>query len=79
MIAGYHTHNRKYQMYTGVMMLSAWSFVMVIASLLFLWAGYKLDELLGTAPIFMMSLFLMSFVACWTKLYQEAKKFIKEV
>jgi len=78
MIVRHQTHHQKYQIYTDVMMLSAWSFVMVIASLLFLWVGYRIDEWLGTTPVFMLGLFFISFGACWTRLYQEAKKLMKE-
>ncbi len=33
--------------FSGILMLSAWGFAMVIASFLFLWMGYKLDEYAG--------------------------------
>lgn len=79
MLARHQIHNHKYQVMTGVTILSAWSFVVVIASLLFLWVGYRLDEWLGTAPIFMLSLFFISFVACLTRLYQEAKTMMKDI
>jgi F0F1-type ATP synthase assembly protein I len=55
-------------------MLSAWGFALVIASCLFLWLGNLLDELLGTAPKFMVGLFIMSIIGCFIELYQEALK-----
>jgi F0F1-type ATP synthase assembly protein I len=79
MIARQSTHNSQFHMFTGVVTLSAWSFVEVIASLFFLWVGYRIDEFLGTPPVFMLGLFLLSFIACWTKLYAEARNIMKDV
>jgi len=79
MIATHKIHYRKYQTYSGILMLSAWGFAMVIASFLFLWMGYKLDEWLGTAPNFMFGLFFLAIFICVMRLYQEAKKRMKEL
>jgi F0F1-type ATP synthase assembly protein I len=64
---------------SGILMLSAWGFAMVIASFLFLWVGYKLDEYLGTAPNFMFGLFFLAIFICVMRLYQEAKQRMKEL
>jgi len=56
----------------SILMLSAWGFTMVIASFLFLYVGHLLDGILGTAPNFMLGLFLMGFFLCIMRLYQEA-------
>ena len=48
------------KMYSAIFMLSSWGFVIVIASFLFLYAGHKLDELLGTSPNFMFGLFSLA-------------------
>jgi hypothetical protein len=55
-----------------ILMISAWGFVVVIASFLFLYAGMLLDDLLGTAPNFMFGLFFLALVCSIGRLYQEA-------
>ncbi len=55
-----------------IMMLSAWGFALVITSLLFLWLGYLLDALMGTAPKFMLALFFLAIIGCFIEIYQEA-------
>jgi F0F1-type ATP synthase assembly protein I len=55
-----------------IMMLSAWGFVIVVASLLFLYIGHLLDQWLGTAPNFMLGLFFLAIVTTIGRLYQEA-------
>ena len=55
-----------------VMMISAWGFVIAVASLLFLYIGYRLDEWLGTAPNFMFGLFFLALVTTIYRLYREA-------
>ena len=72
-------HYRKFQTMSGILMLSAWGFAMVIASFLFLWLGYKLDEYLGTAPNFMFGLFFLAIFICVMRLYQEAKNRMKDL
>lgn len=56
----------------GVMVISAWGFVIVITSFLFLYLGYRLDQWLGTAPNFMFGLFFLAIVTTIGRLYQEA-------
>jgi len=58
--------------YGTILALSAWGFVIVIASFLFLYVGHLLDEFLGTAPNFMFGLFFLALVSCIGRLYQEA-------
>jgi F0F1-type ATP synthase assembly protein I len=60
------------QQFGPVLMLSAWSFVIVITSLLFLYVGHLLDQWLGTAPNFMFGLFFLAIVTTIGRLYQEA-------
>jgi F0F1-type ATP synthase assembly protein I len=52
---------------------------MVVASFLFLWLGYKLDQYLGTEPNFMLGLFMLAIFICVTRLYQEAKQRMKDI
>ena len=56
----------------SILMLSAWGFVIVVTSLLFLYVGHLLDEWLGTAPNFMLGLFFLAIVTTIGRLYQEA-------
>jgi F0F1-type ATP synthase assembly protein I len=79
MIATHKIHYRAYQKFSGILMLSAWGFVLVFASFLFLWLGYKLDEYLGTAPNFMFGLFFLAIFLCVMRLYNEAKIRMKEL
>jgi F0F1-type ATP synthase assembly protein I len=55
-----------------ILMLSAWGFVIVFSSLLFLYIGHLLDEWLGTEPNFMLGLFFLAIVTSIGRLYQEA-------
>jgi F0F1-type ATP synthase assembly protein I len=79
MIATQKINHKQYQGFTGVMMLSAWGMAMVIASFLFLYIGHLLDEMLGTAPNFMLGLFMLAIFICVMRLYQEAKQRMKEL
>ncbi len=72
MLATQKTHNANN--YGSILMLSAWSFVMVIASFLFLYVGHLLDGILGTAPNFMLGLFFLAIFLSVMRLYQEAWK-----
>ena len=58
--------------YGHILMLSAWGFAIVFASLLFLYIGHLLDEWLGTAPNFMLGLFFLAITTSIGRLYQEA-------
>ena len=63
--------------FRGIIMFSAWGFALVLASFLFLWLGHLLDELLGTAPKFMLGLFSLAIIGCFIELYQAALKIIR--
>lgn len=79
MLTTHKTHYQQFTTMSGILMLSAWSFVIVIASFLFLWLGHLLDEGLGTGPNFMLGLFFLSIFLSVMRLYQEAWKKIKDV
>ncbi len=79
MIATQKINHKQYQGFTGVLMLSAWGMAMVIASFLFLYIGHLLDEMLGTAPNFMLGLFMLTIFICVMRLYQEAKQKMKNL
>mgnify|MGYP001172887135 FL=1 len=72
MLAQQHTQRSPYSAFSAIMMLSAWGFIIVISSFLFLYAGYKLDEFLGTAPNFMFGLFFLALFTCIARLFREA-------
>ncbi len=55
-----------------ILMLSAWSFAIVISSFLFLYIGYRLDRLFGTAPSFMIGLLILAVFLAVGRLFQEA-------
>jgi len=79
MIATHKIHRKQYNELGGILILSAWGFATVIASLLFFWAGLKLDRVLGTGPYFMIGLFMLAIFLCVMRLYQEAKHRMKDL
>lgn len=64
--------------YRIIIMLSAWGFALVSTSLLFLWLGHLLDELLGTGPNFMLGMFVLAIIGCFIAIYQEALHVINQ-
>ncbi len=79
MAALHQTKKEFYKTYGPVMSISAYGFVIVVASLLFLYIGFKLDQFFGTEPNFMLGLFFLAIVTTVGRLYQEAWKKRKEV
>jgi F0F1-type ATP synthase assembly protein I len=77
--AKHQTHREQFTTFGEILMLSAWGFAMVIASFLFLYIGNIVDELLGTAPNFMLGFFFLAIILCVIRLYQEARKKSKDV
>lgn len=65
--------------YSPILVVSAYGFVIVLASFLFLYLGYKIDEFFGTAPNFMFGLFFLALFLSIGRLYQEAWLKRKEV
>lgn len=72
MIAATGMKNRDVQSYSNILMLSAWGFAIVLCSFLFLYAGWWIDRTLGTAPSFMLGLFLLAVFLSVGRLFQEA-------
>ncbi len=58
--------------FSHVLVIGAWGFAIVIASMLFLWVGYLIDEMLHTPPTFMLGLFFLSLALCIGRLYKDA-------
>ena len=58
--------------FSHVLVIGAWGFAIVIASMLFLYVGHLIDEMLNTPPTFMLGLFFLSLVLCIGRLYKDA-------
>jgi hypothetical protein len=61
-----------YSRYSTIFILSVWGFVIVIASFLFLYAGYWIDLRFDTQPTFMLGLFLLAIFLSVGRFYWEA-------
>lgn len=57
-----------------IITVSAWSFTLVICSGLFTAIGFKLDNLFGTPPMFMLGFLMLTFIIMCIRLYNEAMK-----
>ncbi len=64
-------------LFRRIMVISAWGFVLAIASLLFLWVGHLLDEWLGTSPKLMLGLFFLAIAGCFIELFDEVRRMLK--
>ena len=58
--------------FSHVLVVGAWGFAIVISSMLFLYVGHLIDEMLNTPPTFMLGLFFLALVLCIGRLYKEA-------
>jgi F0F1-type ATP synthase assembly protein I len=61
-----------------IAVLSAWGFLLVATSFLFLWIGYLLDRWLDTSPRFMLGLFFLAVAGCFIELYDEVRRILKK-
>jgi len=57
-----------------IILLSAWSFTLVISSFLFLFAGRWIDVKFSTEPTFMLGLFVLGIGLCIARMYTDYKK-----
>jgi hypothetical protein len=73
------TQSPLYGQYQHIMVISAWGFVIAVASFLFLYLGFKIDQYFGTSPTFMFGLFFLAILMTIGRLYQEAWLRRKEV
>ena len=76
-VIAHKTHHVEPHLFSAMLIVSAWGFALVLASVLFLWLGHLLDELLGTGPKFMLGLFFLAIIGSFIELYQEALKILK--
>jgi hypothetical protein len=58
--------------FSHIFVIGAWGFAIVIASMLFLWVGYLIDEMLHRPPTFMLGLFFLGLALCIGRLYKDA-------
>jgi len=57
-----------------IVLLSAWSFTLVISSFLFLFAGRWIDVKFNTEPTFMLGLFVLGIGLCVARMYTDYTK-----
>jgi hypothetical protein len=57
-----------------IILLSAWSFTLVISSFLFLFAGRWIDVKFNTEPTFMLGLFVLGIALCSGRMYTDYTK-----
>ena len=68
-----------------IIMMSAWSFTIVVSSFLFLFVGRWIDVRFNTEPAFMLGLFVLAITLCIARMYddfiktrEEMKKFRRQ-
>ena len=54
-----------------IILLSAWSFTLVISSFLFLFVGRWIDVRFHTEPTFMLGLFVLGIALCIARMYTD--------
>ena len=57
-----------------IILLSAWSFTLVISSFLFLYLGRWIDVNFNTEPTFMLGLFVLGIGLCIARMYMDYTK-----
>ena len=57
-----------------IILLSAWSFTLVISSFLFMFAGRWIDVKFNTEPTFMLGLFMLGIGLCIGRMYTDYTK-----
>jgi hypothetical protein len=54
-----------------IIMMSAWSFTIVVSSFLFLAVGRWIDVRFNTEPAFMLGLFVLAITLCTARIYDD--------
>ena len=57
-----------------IIMMSAWSFTIVVTSLLFLYVGRQIDVAMNCEPAFMIGLLVLGISLCIMRLYKDYLK-----
>ena len=74
-ILSYKTENNKkcptYKKYNDIIVIGSWGITISISSLLFMWAGYKIDLFLNTEPSFMIGLLFLGIFLCVGRLFKD--------
>jgi hypothetical protein len=71
---GMKNNRHQTKMMNQIILLSAWSFTMVISSFLFLLAGRWIDVRFDTEPTFMLGLLILGIGLCIGRMYQDYTK-----
>jgi len=58
----------------NIILMSAWSFTLVISSFLFLFVGRWIDIRFNTEPAFMLGLFVLAISLCIGRIYMDFTK-----
>ena len=58
--------------FSHILVIGSWGFAIVIASMLALYMGHLLEEMLQTPPTFMLGLFFLALLLCIGRLYKDA-------
>ena len=61
-------------MLSNILTIGSYGFIIVVCSMLFMFAGLKLDIFFDTSPSFMLGLFILAILLTIGKLYDEVKK-----
>jgi uncharacterized membrane protein (DUF485 family) len=62
-----------------IIMLSTWSFTIVISSFIFLFVGRWIDVNLNTEPTFMVGLFVLAVSLCVARLYVDFNRTSEQI
>lgn len=57
--------------FNRIIMMSAWSFTIVVSSFLFFYVGRWIDVKMGTEPTFMIGLFILGIGLCIGRMYND--------
>ena len=57
-----------------IILMSAWSFTLVISSFLFLFVGRWIDMRFNTEPAFMLGLFVLGMGLCFARMFTDYTK-----
>ena len=57
-----------------IIMMSAWSFTIVVSSFVFLFVGRWIDVKFNTEPAFMLGLFVLAITLCVARMYDDFVK-----
>ena len=77
MMITHHSMNLRSNL-SQILSISAWGFVIVVSSFIFLYAGRWIDAQLNTEPSFMLGLFILAIFLCIWRLYGEARMYMKK-